>query len=436
MRNKHQNNDTILFITLGCAKNIVDSERLMRQVSANGLKVEFDEAKSRARIVIINTCGFIGDAKKESLDIIFEFVSKKQNGKIDKLYVMGCLSQRYREVLPKEIPEVDGFFGVNQINEILKSLGYKYRHELIGERVISTLSHYAYLKIAEGCNRKCSFCAIPLIRGKYESFPVKQLMSEAAFLAQKGVKELIIIAQDISSYGLDINNSLLLSHLVEKLSEIDGIEWIRLHYAYPKDFPVDLLSVIKNNPKVCKYIDIPIQHISDNMLKKMRRGINKDKIVRLIDKIRSAVPGITLRSTILTGHPGETSKDFEELVRFIEDTRFERLGTFKYSHEEGTYAANHYTDNVSYATKNKRINTIMSIQKDISMALNKKMIGKTERVIIDREEGSLFIGRTQFDSPDIDNEVIVTSDKHLSTGNFYNVNINEASEYDLSGSII
>ena len=433
MKTKHQINDSILMITLGCAKNIVDSERLMRQFSENALNLEFDEENTTARTVIINTCGFIGDAKKESIDTILKYVSKKNNGLIDKLIIIGCLVQRYRNELPKELPEVDGFYGLNQINEIVTSLGYKYKHELIGERFISTPAHYAYLKIAEGCNRKCSFCAIPLIRGKYTSFQIQTLVNEASFLAQRGVKELIIIAQDISSYGFDTYNSFHLPFLVEKLSEIEGIEWIRLHYAYPKDFPIDLLKVIENNPKVCKYLDIPFQHISDKMLKMMRRGLDKDKIIRLIDKIRSSVPGIALRTTFLVGHPGETEKEFEELVNFIQETRFDRLGAFKYSHEENTYSGIHYKDNISLATKNKRLDVIMSLQKNISFEINKKRIGQEMEVLIDREDDSIFIGRTQFDSPDIDNEVIIKSKKPLKCGNFYNVLINDAYEYDLSG---
>jgi len=433
MKTKQQINDSILMITLGCAKNIVDSERLMRQFSENALNLEFDEEKTTARTVIINTCGFIGDAKKESIDTILKYISKKNNGLIDKLIIIGCLVQRYRDELSKELPEVDGFYRLNQINEIVRSLGYKYKHELLGERFISTPTHYAYLKIAEGCNRECSFCAIPLIRGKYTSFQLQTLVNEASFLAQNGVKELIIIAQDISSYGSDIYNSFRLPYLVEKLSEIEGIEWIRLHYAYPKDFPADLLEVIKNNPKVCKYLDIPFQHISDKVLKMMRRGLDKNKTIKLIDKIRSSVPGIALRTTFLVGHPGETEKEFEELVNFVQETKFDRLGAFKYSHEENTYSGIHYKDNINHATKNKRVDIIMSLQKNISYELNKKRIGQEMNVLIDREEDSFYIGRTQFDSPDIDNEVIIKSKKPLKRGNFYNVLIYDAYEYDLSG---
>ena len=433
MRTKHHIYDRILMVTLGCAKNIVDSERLMQQFSSNKLIVEFDKKHTKARIVIINTCGFIGDAKKESIDTILYYIAEKRDKKIDNIFIIGCLVERYKNELKKELSEVDGFFGINQMQEIIETLGFKYKSELVGERLISTPSHYAYLKISEGCNRNCSFCAIPSIRGKYESYPMQNIINEASFLAQSGVKELLIIAQDISSYGIDLSESSQLSRLIEKLSKIKGIEWIRLHYAYPKDFPKDLLRVINDNPKVCKYLDIPFQHISDNMLQKMRRGMNKDKTIRLIETIRSAIPEIALRTTLLVGHPGETEKDFEEMVKFLQDTRFDRLGVFKYSHEENTYAAANYTDNVSLATKNKRADIIMSIQKNISMETNKKTIGREYKVIIDRKEDSIFIGRTQFDSPEVDNEVIVKSTKPIKIGNFYTIRIKESSEYDLIG---
>jgi ribosomal protein S12 methylthiotransferase len=425
--------DSILFVTLGCAKNIVDSEKLMYQLSANGVQIETDEENSRARIVIINTCGFIEDAKKESLDVTFNYLEKKQKGIIDKVYLIGCLVERYKKILPGEMPEIDEFFGVNQVKEIVEISGHRYKNSKLEERLISTPSHYAYLKIAEGCDRKCSFCAIPKIRGQYVSFPVQNLVNEANFLAQKGVKELILVAQDISSYGKDLNKTYLLSKLIERLSEIRGLEWIRLHYAYPKDFPEDMLNTIRDNPKVCKYIDMPVQHISDNMLKRMRRGLNKNKTKKLIEKIRNSVPGIAIRTTLLVGHPGETTKDFEELVEFIEEARFERLGVFKYSHEEDTFAWKKYKDQVSLIEKNRRIETIMSIQKNISHQKNKSFIGKDLKVIIDNKCESFYSGRTQFDSPEIDNEVIVQSQKILETGRFYNVKIAKAEEYDLSG---
>jgi ribosomal protein S12 methylthiotransferase len=436
MKTQKKASDTIQVVTLGCSKNTVDSEKLMRQLSAHSLKVEHENENSKARTVIINTCGFINDAKQESIDTIVSYIQAKKDGNIDNLYVMGCLSERYADALRDGFPEVDNFFGVNNIKDIIESLGYNYKGDLIGERLLTTPNHYAYLKISEGCNRKCAFCAIPLIRGPYQSTPVEDIVTEATLLAKNGVKELMIIAQDISYYGTDLYEAPLLAYLVEKLSEINGIEWIRLHYAYPSGFPKDLFKVMRNNPKVCKYLDIPFQHISDNMLKKMRRGLNKEKTIKLIDNLRTQVPGIALRTTLLTGHPGETEKDFDELVEFVEKTRFERLGVFTYSHEEDTYAALKYKDSVPDKLKLHRADTIMSIQQKISTELNHKRIGQELKTIIDRKEDDYYIGRSEFDSPEVDNEVIVNSSKKLKIGEFTNVKITDANEFDLVGGVV
>ena len=435
MKTQKKASDKILVVTLGCSKNTVDSEKLMQQLSANSLLVEHDVENSEARTVFINTCGFINDAKQESIDTIVDYIKAKQQGSIDNLYVIGCLSERYADFLRKEMPEVDRFFGVNNLKEIIESLGYNYKDNLLGERLLSTPSHYAYLKIAEGCNRKCAFCAIPLIRGSYQSLPVEDLLKEAKLLAAKGVKELMLIAQDISYYGNDIYEAPLLAYLVEKLSELKGIEWIRLHYAYPAGFPKDLLRVMRENPKVCNYLDIPFQHISDNMLKIMRRGLNKKATLNLIDDLREQVPGIALRTTLLTGHPGEMDSDFEELVEFVEKTKFERLGIFTYSHEEDTYAATKYKDSIPSKLKMFRANTIMEIQQKISAEKNEAKVGLAYKTIIDKKEGDYFIGRTEYDSPEVDNEVLIHSNKQLKTGEFYSVKIKETNEFDLIGEI-
>jgi ribosomal protein S12 methylthiotransferase len=435
LKTQKKASDKILVITLGCSKNTVDSEKLMHQLSANSLAVEHDVENSEARTVIINTCGFINDAKQESIDTIVDYIKSKQEGLIDNLYVIGCLSERYADFLRKELPEVDRFFGVNNLKEIIESLGYNYKDNLLGERLLSTPSHYAYLKIAEGCNRKCAFCAIPLIRGPYQSLPVEDLLKEAKSLANKGVKELMIIAQDISYYGKDIYEAPLLTYLVEKLSEIKGIEWIRLHYAYPAGFPKDLLKVMRENPKVCKYLDIPFQHISDKMLKNMRRGLNKKGTLKLIDELREHIPGIALRTTLLTGHPGETDADFNELVEFVENTKFERLGIFTYSQEEDTYSAKKYKDSIPAKVKMFRANTIMEIQQKISAEKNQAKVGFSYKTIIDKTEGEYYIGRTEYDSPEVDNEVLIHSNKKLKTGEFYSVKIKETNEFDLIGEV-
>ena len=436
MKTNKKPTDKILVITLGCSKNTVDSEKLLHQLSANSIELEYDKDHSNAKTVIINTCGFINDAKKESINTILHYIKAKQSDQINNLYVIGCLSERYANELKIEMPEVDQFFGVNSTREILKTLGYNYKDNLIGERLITTPSHYAYLKISEGCNRKCSFCAIPLIRGPYKSEKIEDLIKEAKSLAKKGVKELMVIAQDISYYGVDLYETPMLSYLINKLSEINGIEWIRLHYAYPAGFPVDLIEVIRDNPKVCKYLDIPFQHISDNMLKIMKRGMNKNTTLKLINKLRENIPGIALRTTLLTGHPGETEKDFKELVEFVQEYKFERLGIFTYSHEEGTYAAQKQNDSISNKLKSKRAETIMAIQQSISGEIGKTRVGKEYKVIIDNNEGEFYIGRTEFDSPEVDNEVLIKSTKKLNIGQFYNIKITGSNEFDLFGTQI
>ena len=408
----------------------------MAQLNAHAVEVQHNAEQSDARTVIINTCGFINDAKQESIDTILDYINAKEQGLIDNLYVMGCLSERYAKDLKNEMPEVDQFFGVNNIEDIVKALGYNYRSDLIGERLLSTPSHYAYLKIAEGCNRKCSFCAIPLIRGKYESLTVDDLFTEAKLLAKHGVKELLLIAQDTSYYGMDIQKSSQLATLLEKLSEIDEIEWIRLHYTYPAGFPKDVIDVIASNPKMCKYLDIPVQHISDNMLKIMRRGLDKKKTIELIENFRSKIPDLSLRTTLLVGHPGETEADFEELYNFVCDTKFDRLGIFTYSHEEDTYAARHYKDNISASVKQERANIIMKAQQEISLLKNRQRIGQTMKVIIDNIDDTDAYGRTQFDSPEVDNEVIINNPANIKIGSFYDVKIIEAGEFDLEGELL
>ncbi|HOK52461.1 MAG TPA: 30S ribosomal protein S12 methylthiotransferase RimO [Bacteroidales bacterium] len=435
MKTRIKPDDTILFVTLGCSKNVVDSERLMSQLAAHGLKVAHERDDAKARTVIINTCGFILDAKKESIDTILSYVKAKKQGRIDNLFVMGCLSERYANELRQEIPEVDQYFGANSLKPIVESLGYNYQENLLGERWLTTPSHYAFFKISEGCNRTCAFCAIPSMRGKYQSFPIEQLVNEARLLAAKGVKELIVIAQDTSNYGYDLYRKSQLSHLIQKISEVDGIEWIRLHYMYPVDFPDDLLEVIKNNPKVCKYIDMPVQHISDNVLARMRRGHTREHLVELIDRIRQTIPGICLRTTFLVGFPGETDEDFEELCRFVETAQFDRAGVFTYSHEENTYAGNNYSDHIPYSIKKKRADQLMAIQQKVSEKKNEQKIGQTLKVIVDRMEDEFFIGRTEFDSPEVDNEVLIKKQAGIQVGNFYSVKITDADAFDLWGEI-
>ncbi len=427
----------INLVTLGCSKNLVDSEKLMGQLEASGFTLMHDSSSTKAKTVVINTCGFIKDAKEESVDTILQFAKAKVKGKIENLYVIGCLAERYKKDLEKEIPEVNQFFGVNSLPQVLKVLGTEYRDELIGTRKQTTLPHFAYLKVSEGCDRTCAFCAIPLIRGKHISRPIEELTAEAAQLAAKGVKELILIAQDLTYYGLDLYKKQEITKLIQELSKIEGIEWIRLHYAYPHKFPEDLILEIKNNPKVCKYLDIPIQHISNSVLLKMRRSSSKDEIVKLIAKLKAEVKGIAIRTTLLTGFPEETESDFEELKAFIQEARFDRLGIFPYSHEENTHAHRQFKDNVPDKVKEARVEELMDIQQEISLQHNQAKVGSTFRVIVDREEDEFYIGRTEFDSPEVDNEVLIEkSDIKLVAGNFYNVKIIDATEYDLFGEVI
>jgi ribosomal protein S12 methylthiotransferase len=417
-------------ITLGCSKNLVDSEVLMRQLD-NRFEILNDSDKD-SDIVVINTCGFIGDAKEESIDTILSAVEAKKEGRVEKVFVTGCLSQRYKKDLEHEIELVDGFYGVNDLPEILKDLNVDYKKELLGERHLTTPGHYAYLKVSEGCDRSCSFCAIPLIRGGHVSVPEEELIREAEFLASQGVKELLLIAQDLTYYGIDLYGKRTVARLVEKLSKVNGIEWIRLHYAYPAGFPEDLLEVMNNNPKVCKYLDIPLQHINDRILRSMKRGLGSEGTRELVRKMKEKVPGVALRTTLIVGYPGETEQEFEELMDFVREARFDRLGVFRYSEEEDTAAAD-LEDDVPEEVKEERADRIMMLQQEISLELNKEREGKVFRTIIDREEGGYFVGRTEFDSPEVDNEVLITSDKPLKTGTFYEVLIEKADFFDLYG---
>lgn len=424
-------------VTLGCSKNVVDSEYLMKQLDINGWEVLIDSNDPTADVVIINTCGFIADAKEESIDTILRFVEAKRKGLISKVFVMGCLSQRYKAELQLEIPDVDGYFGVDQLADILQSLNTSYSSAFANRRLISTPKHYAYLKISEGCSWGCSFCAIPLIRGKHISKPIPELLDEAQWLAKEGVKELILIAQDSTFYGKDIYGERKLPELVGKLSAIDGINWIRIHYAYPSGFPLDLLKVMGENPKVCKYLDIPFQHISDRMLKAMRRGISKKQTVELIEMIRREIPEIAIRTTLLVGHPGETEQDFNELMDFVRTYRFDRLGVFTYSHEEGTHSAT-LIDDVPDDIKQRRAELVMELQQEISLENNQNRIGKVLEVIIDREEGGYLIGRTEFDSPEVDQEVFMSKPhgNKIFPADIVKCQIKSAEDYDLMGDII
>ena len=435
MRTKSLKNNKINVITLGCSKNIYDSEVLMGQLKANNMNVEHESDKNDANVVVINTCGFIDNAKEESINTIIEQAERKSDGKIDKLFVTGCLSERYKPDLEKEIPNVDEYFGTTDLPKLLQALGADYKHELIGERLTTTPKHYAFLKIAEGCDRPCSFCAIPLMRGKHKSKSIEDLVTEAAILAKKGVKELILIAQDLTYYGLDLYKSRRLADLLRALSEVEGIEWIRLHYAFPTGFPEDVLEVIRTNYKVCNYIDIPLQHISDSILKSMRRGTTHEKTDALLRKFRQEVPGISIRTSLIVGYPGETEEDFQELKQWVNDTAFDRLGVFTYSHEENTHA-HLLEDDVPEEVKRQRADEIMELQSDISYRLNQEKVGQTFKVLFDRKEGEYFIGRTEFDSPDVDNEVLVkASDVYVRIGDFTQVKITHADHYDLYGVI-
>ena len=423
-------------VTLGCSKNLVDSEMLMRQLLENGYTVEHDSDNPQGEIAIINTCGFIGDAKEESINMILSFVEQKKKRKLKRLFVMGCLSERYLEELAEEIPEVDKFYGKFAWKSIITDLGKSYNQEFSLERMLSTPSHYAYIKISEGCNRTCSYCSIPLITGKYNSRPIEVIEEEVRNLVQKGVKEFQFIAQDLTYYGLDLYKEMKIAELVKRISVIPGVEWIRLHYAYPAHFPMDLLPVIRECDNVCKYLDIALQHISDNMLTKMRRNITKEGTIELIKRIRAEVPGIYLRTTMMVGHPGETEDDFNELLDFVNDMKFERLGAFPYSHEEDTFCDKNYTDHISPEVKEERLSKLMEVQEEIALTVNEAKIGETLKVVIDSEVTDYYIGRTEFDSPDVDCEVLISKDKDLLIGSFYNVKITSAMPFDLMGTIV
>jgi ribosomal protein S12 methylthiotransferase len=433
MRTKSLKKNRINVVTLGCSKNVYDSEVLMGQLKASGKDVVHEQD---GNIVVINTCGFINNAKEESVNTILEFMQKKEDGDVDKVFVTGCLSERYKPDLQKEIPNVDEYFGTTELPSLLKALGADYKHELIGERLTTTPKNYAYLKIAEGCDRPCSFCAIPLMRGKHKSTPIEDLVVEAKKLAANGVKELILIAQDLTYYGLDLYKKRNLAELLEALVKVEGIEWIRLHYAFPTGFPMDVLDVMKREPKVCNYLDIPLQHISDSILKSMRRGTTKAKTTKLLEDFRTKVPEMTIRTTLIVGYPGETEEDFQTLKQWVKAMRFERLGCFTYSHEENTHAYN-LEDDVPEAVKMERANQIMEIQSQISWELNQQKIGQEFKVVIDRKEGNYFVGRTEYDSPDVDNEVLIDATKtYLKTGEFTTVKITEAEDFDLYGEVV
>lgn len=422
----------INIVTLGCAKNIVDSEHLAGQLGPNW-EVEYDSDSTDAKIVVVNTCGFIGDAKQESIDTILRFAAAREAGDIDHLFVMGCLSERYRDELREEIPEVDEFFGVNNLKDILRTVGERYRDELRGERRLTTPKHYAYLKISEGCNWGCGYCAIPLIRGRHVSVPFEELLAEAEALAAKGVRELIVIAQDTTYYGLDLYGKRRLGELLRALCRIDGIEWVRLHYAYPAHFPQDVIEAMRDEPKICKYLDIPLQHISDRMLRSMRRGLGKAETVRLVEELRRQIPDIALRTTLLVGYPGETEQDFRELLDFVTEARFDRLGVFPYSEEEGTYSASELTDDVPPQVKEERAEAVMELQRDIARTANERLVGTVQKIIVDRREGDFWVGRTQYDSPEVDQEVLVPAGTAPRAGTFLTVRIVSADDYDLRG---
>lgn len=423
-------------ITLGCSKNLVDSEQLMRQFIANGYTVEHDPHKINGEIVVVNTCGFIGDAQEESINMILELGEQKQKGRIGKLFVMGCLSERFLKDLEKELPEVDRFYGKFNWKELISDLGKSYHQELATERVLTTPRHYAYVKIGEGCNRTCSYCSIPIITGAYQSRPMDEIVDEVRGLVAQGVKEFQMIAQDLTFYGLDRYKRMALPELVERVSDIPGVEWIRLHYGYPSHFPYDLLPVMRERDNVCKYMDIALQHISDPMLRMMRRNITKAETYELLERMRREVPGIHLRTTLMVGHPGETEHDFEELIRFVKDIRFERMGAFAYSHEEGTYAYQHYKDEIPQEVKQDRLDYLMRVQEDISADVNASKVGQTFRVIVDREEEDFYVGRTQYDSPEVDPEILISKDTPLSPGSFYQVKVIDAQAFDLYGKVL
>ncbi|MFD1551012.1 30S ribosomal protein S12 methylthiotransferase RimO [Putridiphycobacter roseus] len=437
MKTKTLRKNKVNIVTLGCSKNTFDSEVLMTQLVANKFEVEHEAKQDDSEIVVINTCGFIDNAKQESIDTILRYVDAKNEGSVDKIYVTGCLSQRYKDELETEIPQVDGYFGTRDLPRLLKTLKADYKKELVGERLLTTPSHYAYFKIAEGCDRPCSFCAIPLMRGKHVSTPIEDLVASAKSLAAKGVKELILIAQDLTYYGLDIYKKRNLAELLENLAQVEGIEWIRLHYAFPAGFPMDVFDVMNKYDNICFYLDMPLQHGSTAMLKAMRRGITREKTTALINDIRVKVPGIAIRTSLIVGYPGETEADFDEMMEWVEEMRFERLGVFQYSHEEDTHAYN-FEDDVPAELKNERAETIMELQSGISYDLNQEKIGRTLKVLFDRIEGDYFIGRSEYDSPEVDNEVLVKKDDetYISIGDFAMVEIIDADHYDLYGALV
>jgi ribosomal protein S12 methylthiotransferase len=435
MKTRRIDRERVKVVTLGCSKNLVDSENMITQLKGNDFQV-LPEEEEEVDVVIVNTCGFIDLAKEESVNTILHYADVKSEGGIEKLYVTGCLSQRYKDDLEKEIPEVDAYFGTLELPALLEKMQADYKHELIGERAITTPPHYAYLKISEGCNRTCAFCAIPLMRGKHISRPIEELVLETRNLARRGVKEIMLIAQELTYYGLDIYKNRALPELLRALAGVDGIEWIRLHYAYPSKFPVEILDVIAEEPKVCNYLDMPLQHINNDVLKLMRRQITREESTSLIRKVREKVPGICLRTTLLVGFPGETEEAFEELCEFVAETRFDRLGVFQYSHEEGT-SGYELPDDVSPEEKQSRASRLMQIQQEISIEKNEALVGKTMKVLFDRKEGGYFVGRTEMDSPEVDNEVLVPADKYyVRIGDFANVRITEAMEYDLIGEVV
>jgi len=435
MKTKGNKKTHVNIVTLGCSKNVVDSEILFTQLRGSGVAVEHESKNDDSNVVVINTCGFIDNAKQESIDTILRYVDAKEAGIVEKVYVSGCLSHRFRDELAPEIPQVDAWFGTNELPRLLKTLKADYKKELVGERLLTTPAHYAYLKIAEGCDRPCSFCAIPLMRGKHVSTPMEDLITSANSLARRGTKELILIAQDLTYYGLDIYKKRTLAELLDRLADVEGIDWIRLQYAYPAGFPLDVLDVIKNRSNICNYLDMPLQHGSSEILKLMRRGITREKTESLVDAIRQKVPDIALRTTLIAGHPGETEAHFEEMYRFVEKMRFDRLGVFQYSHEEDTHSYS-LSDDISSEEKQERTDLIMELQQGISQELNAKKVGNTYKVLFDRKEGDYFIGRTEFDSPEVDNEVLVSANQYVRLGDFAQVKITSSEEFDLYGEVV
>ncbi|MBS1506425.1 MAG: 30S ribosomal protein S12 methylthiotransferase RimO [Bacteroidetes bacterium] len=435
MKTKGHRKNKVNIVTLGCSKNLVDSEVLLTQLKGNQIDATHESTKDDANIVVINTCGFIDNAKQESIDTILRYVDAKEEGIIEKVYVTGCLSQRYKDDLEKEIPMVDAWFGTRDLSRLLKQLNANYKQELVGERILTNPSHFAYLKIAEGCDRPCSFCAIPLMRGKHVSRPMEELVLEAKNLAKNGTKELLLIAQDSTYYGLDLYKKRNLAELLQRLSDVEGIEWIRLHYAFPAGFPMDALEVMAQRPNICKYLDIPLQHGSTEILQLMRRGITREKTEALLESIREKVPGIAIRTTLIAGHPGETEKHFDEMMSFVEKSRFDRLGVFSYSHEENTHSYT-FTDDVPAEVKQERVEALMDLQQGISYELNQAKVGKTFKVLVDRKEEGTFIGRTEFDSPEVDNEVILKTTDYLRLGDFVSAKVVSASEFDLVAEVV